>query len=71
MRAQVLITNDADGPLSVAGIDAVMKENECGRNFHMVKPRLLYVSFATETASCFLSELNALRAYNQQNLLPS
>ena len=61
---KVLITNDADGLLSVAGIDAVMKDHECGRNFHMVKPRLLYVSFATETGLVLsLSELNALRAY--------
>lgn len=61
---KVLVTDDADGMLSVAGIDAVMKEHEYGRNFHMVKPRLLYVSFATETGLVLsLSELTALRSY--------
>lgn len=61
---KVLVTDDADGMLSVAGVDAVMKEHEYGQNFHMVKPRLLYVSFATETGLVLsLSELTALRTY--------
>lgn len=65
---KVLVTADADGLLSVAGIDAVMKEHAYGSNFHMVKPRLLYVSFATETGLVLsLRELDALRSYATNN----
>lgn len=61
---KVLVTSDADGRLSVEGIDAVMKLHEYGANFHMVKPRLLYVSLATEAGLVLnADELRGLRAY--------
>lgn len=61
---KVLVTSDSDGLLSVEGIDAVMKFHEYGSNFHMVKPRLLYVSLATETGLVLTAgELRDLRAY--------
>lgn len=61
---KVLTTNDADGLLSVAGVDAVMREHEYGANHHMVKPRMLYLSLATEMGLVHsLKQLNALRDY--------
>lgn len=61
---KVLVTDDADGLLSVAGIEAVMKEHAYGNNFHMVKPRLLYLSLATETGLVpTVGDLRRLRAY--------
>lgn len=65
---KVLVTADADGLLSIAGVDAVMGEHEYGNNFHMVKPRLLYMSLATETGLvCTAAELAALRAYADEH----
>lgn len=67
----MLVTADPDGLLSIAGIDAVMKEHEYSGNFHMVKPRLLHMSLATGTGPvCTAAELAALRAYaNEHDLL--
>lgn len=65
---KVLVTDDADGLLSVEGVDAVMREHAYGGNFHMVKPRLLYVSFATETGLVSSArELASLRAYADEH----
>ncbi len=61
---KVLTTDDADGVLSVEGADAAMRANEYGRNHHMVKPRMLYLSLATELGAVFTAkQLADLRAY--------
>ncbi|MDO4442870.1 MAG: beta-eliminating lyase-related protein [Slackia sp.] len=65
---KVLVTDDADGLLSVAGVDDVMKEHLYGSNFHMVKPRLLYLSIATETGLVpTAADLRSLRAYADEH----
>ena len=65
---KVLVTADPDGLPSIAGIDAVMKEHEYGGNFHMVKPRLVYMSLATETGLvCTAAHLAELRAYADEH----
>lgn len=65
---KVLTTNDADGVLTVQGIDAVMRAHEHGRNHHMVKPRMLYLSLATEFGAVFTAkQLSDLRSYADKN----
>lgn len=63
---KVLTTSDADGLISVAGIDAVMKEHLGGTNYHMVKPRMVYLSLATEMGLSFsLKRLKDIYAYTR------
>lgn len=68
---KVLTTADADGVLTVEGVDAVMRAHEYGRNHHMVKPRMLYLSLATEMGAVFTAkQLADLRTYaNNHDLL--
>ncbi len=67
---KVLTTTDADGMLSVAGIDDVMRQHEYGRNHHMTTPRMLYFSFATEAGLVHTAEqLHELRAYADEHEL--
>ena len=62
---KVLTTDDTDGVLTVEGVDAVMRTHEMGRNHHMVKPRMLYLSLATEFGAVFTAnQLSDLRAYD-------
>lgn len=61
---KVLTTSDEDGLVSAAGIDAVMKEHLYGSNYHMVKPRMVYVSLATEMGLVFTAkQLKELSSY--------
>ena len=63
---KVLTTADADGLLSVAGIDAVMKAHLGGTNYHMVKPRMVYLSLATEMGLSFnLKRLKDIFSYTR------
>lgn len=65
---KVLTTHDADGVLSVEGIDEVMRAHEYGRNHHLVKPRMLYLSLATELGAVFTaSQLRSLRRYADEH----
>lgn len=61
---KVIATDDADGLLSVAGVDAAMRAHDYGKNCHMVKPRMVYMSLATEMGLVPTTHLLAdLRAY--------
>lgn len=61
---KVLVTSDAEGLLTVEGVDEVMRAHEYGRNHHLVKPRMLYLSLATEMGAVFtVAQLSALRRY--------
>lgn len=68
---KVLTTSDRNGLLSVEGVDAVMKTHLYGTDCHMVKPRILYMSLATEMGVVpTATDLFALRAYaDEHNLL--
>lgn len=68
---KVLTTSDRNGLLSVEGVDAVMKAHLYGTDCHMVKPRILYMSLATEMGVVpTAADLFALRAYaDEHNLL--
>ena len=68
---KVLTTADANGLLTVAGVDQVMKDHLYGTDCHMVKPRILYLSLATEIGLVpTAQDLADLRAYaDQHNLL--
>lgn len=61
---KVLTTDDVDGVLTVEGVNAVMRAHEYGENHHMVKPRMLYLSLATEFGAVLtLEQLFDLRVY--------
>ncbi len=61
---KVLTTVDPDGLLSAAGVDAVMAEHCFGKDHHMVMPKALYLSFATEMGMVHTAaQLAELRAY--------
>ncbi len=60
---KVLTTADTDGLLSVENIDQVLRMHLYGTNFHMVKPRMLYVSLATEMGLVF-NRTHLIALYN-------
>ena len=65
---KVVVTTDTNGFLTVNGIHAVMQHHEMGNNFHMVKPRMLYISLATEMGLVFTrSHLRSLYNYAQEH----
>lgn len=65
---KVVVTSDADGLLTAAGADAALAFHEYGRNHHMVIPRLLYFSLATETGLVHTArQLRDLRAFADEH----
>lgn len=63
----IAIPVEADGKLTPAHMIPVLREYE---HIHMVLPRLVYISNATETGAVYtLSELEALSAYCKENSL--
>ncbi len=61
---KVVTTADPDGLVSVEGVEAVVKYHCYGDNYHMVKPRIIYFSLATETGMVHTAaQLHALREY--------
>ncbi|MDD5806686.1 MAG: beta-eliminating lyase-related protein [Eggerthellales bacterium] len=61
---KVVTTSDSAGLLTAQGIDDVMLEHCYGTNYHMVAPRMVYLSFATELGMVHTAkQLYDIRAY--------
>ncbi len=61
---KVVTTDDTCGLLSVEGVDKVMQHHCYRSDYHMVYPRMLYLSFATEMGLTHSAQqLRDLRAY--------
>ncbi len=60
---KILAVPARDGKLTPDGVRAVMREHQNGKDEHMVQPKLVYISDATELGTIYTkSELTALRA---------